>query len=69
MIADTMTTPPIAATNEPDKPPLLSVNNLVKHFTIKGGLLQREIDKVHAVDGVSFDVASGETLSLEQTNH
>ena len=44
--------------------PLLQVKNLVKHFTIRGGILQREVDRVHAVDGVSFDVAAGETLGL-----
>jgi oligopeptide transport system ATP-binding protein len=44
--------------------PLLQVRDLVKHFPLKGGLLKRTIDKVHAVDGVSFDIAAGETLGL-----
>ncbi len=44
--------------------PLLEVRNLVKHFPLKGGLLGRDVDKVHAVDGVSFDLAAGETLGL-----
>jgi oligopeptide transport system ATP-binding protein len=44
--------------------PLLSVRNLVKHFPIRGGLLQRVVDKVHAVDGVSFDLQKGETLGV-----
>jgi len=43
---------------------LLEVKNLVKRFPIKGGLLQRTVDHVHAVDGVSFDLAAGETLGL-----
>lgn len=46
------------------KPPLLSVRNLVKHFPILGGLLQMPVAWVKAVDGVSFDIASGETLGL-----
>ena len=44
--------------------PLLQVKNLVKHFPIKGGLLGRVVDKVHAVDGVSFDLNAGETLGV-----
>ncbi|MFO1079402.1 MAG: dipeptide ABC transporter ATP-binding protein [Reyranellaceae bacterium] len=44
--------------------PLLSVRDLRKHFAIKGGVLAREIDRVHAVDGVTFDIAAGETLGL-----
>ena len=44
--------------------PLLEVKNLKKYFPIHGGLLGRTTAKVHAVDGVSFDIAKGETLSL-----
>jgi oligopeptide transport system ATP-binding protein len=43
---------------------LLKVRNLVKQFPIRGGLLKREVERVHAVDGVSFDLATGETLGL-----
>jgi oligopeptide transport system ATP-binding protein len=48
----------------PDAAPLLAVRCLKKHFPIRGGLLAREVDRVHAVDGVSFDIRPGETLGL-----
>ena len=44
--------------------PLLRVKDLVKYFSVRGGLFSRELDRVHAVDGVSFDIAAGETLGL-----
>ena len=45
--------------------PLLSVRDLTKHFPIAGGPLGvRTAGQVRAVDGISFDVASGETLAL-----
>ena len=43
---------------------LLEVNNLVKHFPIHGGVLMREVGKVHALNGVSFNVKQGETLGV-----
>ena len=44
--------------------PLLSVRDLKVHFPIKGGILQRTVDHVKAVDGVSFDVPRGKTVGL-----
>jgi oligopeptide transport system ATP-binding protein len=44
--------------------PLLRVKELVKNFTVKGGLFARAVDEVHAVDHVSFEVADGETLGV-----
>jgi len=45
--------------------PLVEVTDLVKHFPIKSGLLvDRTVDQVKAVDGISFEVAAGETLGL-----
>jgi oligopeptide transport system ATP-binding protein len=44
--------------------PLLEVQGLKKYFPIRGGLMQRVVDQVHAVDGVSFALAPGETLGL-----
>jgi oligopeptide transport system ATP-binding protein len=43
---------------------LLTVNDLVKHFPIRSGLLQRQTGAVQAVDGVSFSLEKGETLGL-----
>jgi oligopeptide transport system ATP-binding protein len=44
---------------------LLQVGELNKWFPIKQGLLvERTVDYVRAVDGVSFDIAEGETLGL-----
>ena len=47
-----------------DTPPLLEVTNLKKHFPIHGGLLGLVTAKVYAVDGISFHIRKGETLSL-----
>jgi oligopeptide transport system ATP-binding protein len=44
--------------------PLLEMTDLVKHFPVKRGLLNREVDRVRAVDGVSLRVGRGETLGL-----
>jgi oligopeptide/dipeptide ABC transporter ATP-binding protein len=43
---------------------LLKVENLKKYFPIKGGILQKTVGHVKAVDGVSFELKKGETLGL-----
>ena len=43
---------------------LLNVENLVKHFPIKGGIFGRKIGDVKAVDGINFFIKEGETLGL-----
>ena len=47
-----------------DQAPLMSVVDLVKNFSVRGGFLSKEIAKVQAVSEVSFDVFPGETLGL-----
>jgi oligopeptide transport system ATP-binding protein len=45
--------------------PLLEVEDLVKHFPIRSGILiDRHVGEVRAVDGVSLEIARGETLGL-----
>ena len=47
-----------------DAKPLVDVRDLVKHFPVRGGILQRTVGWVQAVDGVSFTIRRGETLGL-----
>jgi peptide/nickel transport system ATP-binding protein len=44
--------------------PLLTVEGLRKHFPVRGGLLNRQVATVQAVDDVSFSVRKGETLGI-----
>jgi peptide/nickel transport system ATP-binding protein len=44
--------------------PLLMVEGLTKHFPVYGGLFNRVVAKVHAVDDISFTVAKGEVLGI-----
>ena len=43
---------------------LLEVTDLKKHYPVRAGVLRRQVGTVHAVDGVSFALAAGETLGL-----
>lgn len=43
---------------------LLDVKNLVKHYPIKAGILQKTVGKVRSVDGVSFSIERGKTFGL-----
>ncbi len=42
-----------------EKQDLIVVQDLVKHFPVRGGLLQRVMAWVKAVDGVSFTIKKG----------
>jgi len=44
--------------------PILSVKGLTTRFPMRGGILQRVVANVHAVEDVSFDIAHAETLAL-----
>ena len=52
--------PPPVATGKP----LVNVHNLVKYFPLRGGILQRTVAEVKAVDDVSFEVRAGEVFGL-----
>jgi peptide/nickel transport system ATP-binding protein len=44
--------------------PMLVANGLSKHFAIRGGMLNRQVATVRAVDDVSFCVLKAETLGI-----
>src|SRR5438105_12592222 len=59
----------IGETNATSRPPhgreaLLKVRDLTTRFDVKSGFFGRARRRVHAVEGVSFDLAPGETLAL-----
>jgi len=47
-----------------ERPDLIRVEHLTKHFPVRGGILQREVACVQAVDDVSFTIKQGETLGM-----
>jgi oligopeptide/dipeptide ABC transporter ATP-binding protein len=48
----------------PGAAPVVEVTDLAKHFPVRRGVLQREVARVRAVDGVTLAIAPGETLCL-----
>jgi peptide/nickel transport system ATP-binding protein len=62
---DAATLPPRLSTVDRHGPIVLSVHDLTKTFPLtKGSVFKRRAGEVRAVDGVSFDIAEGETLGL-----
>jgi peptide/nickel transport system ATP-binding protein len=58
------TPPPGTGAQPPGKVPLLEVRDLEMKFPISRGLFRSPIDFVHAVDGINFEIAPGESLGL-----
>ena len=57
--------PPAPLQSSPDlSAPILDVRHLVTRFDVHGGLFNRRVARVHAVENVSFSIFPGETLSL-----
>ena len=54
----------IKVTVNEDNDYILEVNNLVKHYPIKAGVMQRTVGHVKSVDGVSFKIKRGQTFGL-----
>lgn len=62
LTAQASTSPPTTGADAAD---ILSVRDLKVHFPVfKGVIVQKQVAKVHAVDGVSFNLRRGETLGL-----
>ena len=62
LTAQASASPPTTGADAAD---ILSVRDLKVHFPVfKGVIVQKQVAKVHAVDGVSFNLRRGETLGL-----
>ena len=55
---------PLLTPDRTNGTPLLVVENLVKHFPVRGGVFNRVVGHVHAVNGVSFSINRGETIGV-----
>lgn len=53
-----------AAIARPDRPVVADLRDVAVRYDIRGGILNRVTHRVHAVEGVGFDIRAGETLSL-----
>ncbi len=56
--------PHAAEASTPEGRPLLVADKVVKHFPVRGGVLNRVKAKVHAVNGVSMTINRGETMGV-----
>jgi peptide/nickel transport system ATP-binding protein/oligopeptide transport system ATP-binding protein len=59
--AASVSNPPVDASNADV---LVRVENLKEYFPVRGGVLQRTVGQVKAVDDVSFEIRRGEALGL-----
>jgi oligopeptide/dipeptide ABC transporter ATP-binding protein len=63
-VSTAVTAASTSRTIRPAAAPLLQVENLVKHFPIRGGMLNKVVGHVKAVNGVSLTVNRGEVVGI-----